>query len=93
MISGVRDALTTQITVIQKVIAISELFVTQKNNYKKEYTIYKLNKSYINQINNGIITVKLTIIKFAKDFIPISYYSKSAKKIFVFLIKYFKLPN
>ena len=39
------------------------------------------------------MTVKLVIIKLAKEQIPISYYSKSAKEIFIFLIKYFKLPD
>ena len=52
-----------------------------------------MNKSYINQINKGIITVKLTIIKFAKEQIPISYYFKLVKEIFIFLIKHFKLPD
>ena len=40
-----------------------------------------------------MIIVKLAIMKFAKDFIFISHYLKSAKKIFVFLMKYFKLSD
>ena len=40
-----------------------------------------------------MMTVKLAIMKSAKDFIPISYYLKLAKEIFIFLIKYFKLPD
>ena len=89
----VKDAPATQIMVTQKIIIISELSVTQRENYKEEYITYKINKSYVNQINNSIITVKLAIIKSARDFISIFYHSKSAKKIFIFLIKHFKLPN
>ena len=40
-----------------------------------------------------MMTLKLVIIKFIKEFIPTSYYSKLAKEIFIFLSKYFKLPN
>ena len=93
MIPVIKDAPATQIIVTQKIIAISELFTTQKENYREKYTTYKINKSYINQINKDIITVKLTIIKLVKEQIPISHYSKSAKEIFIFLIKYFKLPD
>ena len=50
-----------------------------------------MNESYVNQINKGIMTVKLAIIKLAKEQIPTFYYSKLAKEIFIFLIKYFKL--
>ena len=40
-----------------------------------------------------MMTVKLAIIKLVKKQIPTSYYSKSVKEIFIFLIKYFKLPD
>ena len=40
-----------------------------------------------------MMTLKLAITKSVKEFIPTSYYSKSAKEIFIFLSKYFKLPN
>ena len=93
IIPVIEDAPATQTIVTQKIIAISELFITQREDYKEEYTTYKINKSYVNQINKGIITVKLTMMKSAKDFIPTSYHLKSAKKIFIFLIKYFKLPD
>ena len=36
--------------------------------------------------------IKSTIIKFTKEQIPTSYYFKLVKEIFIFLIKYFKLP-
>ena len=39
------------------------------------------------------MTVKLTIIKLAKEQIPTSHYFKSAKEIFIFLTKHFKLPD
>ena len=39
------------------------------------------------------MTVKLIIIKLVKEQIPTSYYSKLVKKIFIFLTKYFKLPD
>ena len=89
----VREAPATQTTITQKAIIISELSVTQREDYREKYTTYKINKFYINQINKGIMTVKLAITKFIKDFIPISHHSKSVKEIFIFLIKYFKLPN
>ena len=59
IIPVVGDAPATQTTVTQKIIAISELSVTQRKNYREKYTIYKINKSYINQINKNIIIVKL----------------------------------
>ena len=93
IIPEVRDAPGTQLIVTQKVIAISELSTTQREDYREEYTIYKINKFYVNQINKGEMIVKSAIIKFIKDFIPISHYSKLVKEIFIFLIKYFKLPN
>ena len=40
-----------------------------------------------------MMTLKSAIMKFIKEFIPTSYYSKSAKEIFIFLSKYFKLPD
>ena len=40
-----------------------------------------------------MMTLKLTMTKFVKEFIPTSYYLKSAKEIFIFLSKHFKLPN
>ena len=40
-----------------------------------------------------MMTVKSVIIKLAKEQIPTSYYFKLAKEIFIFLIKYFKLPD
>ena len=89
----VGDAPATQTKITQKIIAISELSITQREDYKEKYTTYKINESYINQINKGIITVKLAITKSAKDFIPTSHHSKSAKKIFTFLTKHFKLPD
>ena len=67
IISVIRDTLATQITVTQKIIAISELSITQREDYREEYTIYKINKSYVNQINKDIITVKLVIIKLVKE--------------------------
>ena len=39
------------------------------------------------------MTIKLAIIKLVKEQIPTSYYFKLVKKIFIFLIKYFKLPD
>ena len=93
IISVIRDALATQIIVTQKIIAISELSTTQKENYREKYTTYKISKFYVNRINKGIITIKSIIIKFIKEQISISYYFKLAKKIFLFLIKYFKLPD
>ena len=93
MIPIIKDTLTTQITVTQKIIAISELSITQKEDYKEEYTTYKINEFYVNQINKDIIIVKSTIIKLAKEQIPTSHHSKSVKKIFIFLTKYFKLPD
>ena len=89
----VGDTPATQITVTQKIIAISELSTTQKEDYREEYSIYKINESYINRINKNIITVKSAIIKSAKEQIPISHYFKLVKKIFIFLTKYFKLPD
>ena len=50
-----------------------------------------MNESYVDRINKGMMMVKLAIMKSAKEQIPISYYFKLAKEIFVFLIKYFKL--
>ena len=40
-----------------------------------------------------MMTLKSAMMKSVKEFIPTSHYSKSAKEIFVFLSKYFKLPD
>ena len=48
IISVIGNAPATQLTVIQKIIAISELSITQRKDYREEYTIYKINKFYIN---------------------------------------------
>ena len=48
MISVVRDTLATQIIVTQKIIAISELFITQREDYREKYTTYKINEFYVN---------------------------------------------
>ena len=48
MIPVIEDALATQIIVTQKVIAISEFFTTQREDYREKYITYKINKSYIN---------------------------------------------
>ena len=93
MIPVISDTPATQSIITQKIIAISELSVTQREDYREEYITYKINKSYVNQINKDIITVKSAIIKFTKDFIPTSHHSKSTKKIFIFLTKHFKLPD
>ena len=67
IISVIRDAPATQIIVTQKIIAISELFITQREDYREEYITYKINKFYVKQINKGIIIVKLAITKLAKE--------------------------
>ena len=47
MISVVGDAPATQMTVIWKVIVISELSTTQREDYREEYIIYKMNEFYV----------------------------------------------
>ena len=48
IISVVEDTSATQTTVTQKIIAISELSTTQKEDYREKYTNCKINKFYIN---------------------------------------------
>ena len=48
MIPGAEDAPATQLIVTEKVIAISELFIIQRKDYREKYTIYKINKFYVN---------------------------------------------
>ena len=66
-IPGVGDTPGTQITVTRKVIAISELSITQREDYREEYTTYKINESYINRINKGIMIIKSAIMKLIKE--------------------------